>query len=400
MALDARSRPPAARAARRRRRNPAGRLLAFALLVLLLAGGAYWFLGRSAPVLGNPRAPILLAWTTDDLLPELAEAAREADGIGAVATARNGIGWLSSWGVEGAEDSAPEGFQVPVEILVVAPEDYAKFIPEEHRPAFERLAEGGALLGSTGAALRGIESTGTLRFGGTTIPVTGVVPDQLVSSHEMVMSLDTARALGVNDLRYVLVELERGTSREQAEEELRGLLPGGARLDLRAPGDAPVFRPGGTILPQAEIKRIFGEFAGRLGSGRSMVIDPQWVQENTSNVTIPLLGTTRCHNKVIPQMRAAFQEIAGSGLSNLVRRGDFGGCFAPRLLNSDPNSGLSRHAWGISFDFNVSSNPYGQEPSMDPRLVDLLEEHGFTWGGRWGEPDGMHFEYLEEPDAE
>ena len=38
-----------------------------------------------------------------DELVRRAEAAREADGIGAVATARNGIGWLSSWGVEGAE---------------------------------------------------------------------------------------------------------------------------------------------------------------------------------------------------------------------------------------------------------------------------------------------------------
>ena len=128
-------------------------------------------------------------------------------------------------------------------------------------------------------------------------------------------------------------------------------------------------------------------------------MDPKWIDENTSNVTLLLLGTARCHNKVIPQIRGAMQEVAGSELSSLVRQGDFGGCFAPRFLNSDPNSGISHHAWGIAFDFNVSRNPYGVKPTMDPRLVETLEDWGLTWGGRWVVPDGMHFEYLSEPDA-
>ncbi|HEX2053982.1 MAG TPA: M15 family metallopeptidase [Actinomycetota bacterium] len=394
MALDSRTR----RAARRpssRARYRLRRLITLLVAAVLVAAGANYFLGQD-PVLGNPKAPILLAWTRDDLLPELAEAAREAEGIGAVATARNGVGWLNSWGPDGATRSAPSGFQVPVEVLVVVPQDYSVFVPEEHRSAFQGLAEGGALLGATGATFRGIESTGSLTFGRTTIPVTGVVPDDLVASHEVVLSLDTASRLGIDDLKYVLLELERGTSQEEAEQELRGMLPEGARLGFRAPGEAPVFRPGGTILPQSTIKKQFGEFAGRRGSGRSIVIDPEWVQENTSNFTIPLLGTARCHNKVIPQIRGAFQAVVDEGLSNLVRRRDFGGCLAPRFLNSDPHSGLSHHSWGIAFDFNVASNPYGAEPTMDPRLVSLLEEWGFTWGGRWVVPDGMHFEYLKD----
>jgi hypothetical protein len=128
-----------------------------------------------------------------------------------------------------------------------------------------------------------------------------------------------------------------------------------------------------------------------------MTVDPAWIEKNTSNVSFPLLGSTRCHNKLIPVIREAMQDVAEQNLNSLVRRNDFGGCFAPRFLNSDPHSGISHHAWGIAFDFNVSQNPYGVEPKMDPRLVEVLEDHGLTWGGHWTEPDGMHFEYLKEP---
>ncbi|MEX0791113.1 MAG: M15 family metallopeptidase, partial [Actinomycetota bacterium] len=360
------------------------------------AANLFW--GRADPVLGEPNAPILLTWTSESNLPRLAEAAREIDGIGAVATARNGVGWLDSWSsTDGPATAAPEGFRIPVEVLAVVPEDYSAFVPVAQRELFEGLAGGGALLGESAAELRGIESAGILNFSVGPIPVAGVVPDNLLASHEVVMSLETAQTLGISDLKYILVELERGTSEEEAEQALREGLPDGSRLGARSPGEAEVFRPGGTILPQVEIKKEFGEFAARPGRGRAIIIDPKWIVENTTNVAFPLVGSGRCHNKVIPQIRGAFQDVIDRGLANLVRRGDFGGCFSPRFLNSDPNSGISHHSWGIAIDFNVSQNPYGVEPKMDMRLVELLESHGLTWGGHWVVPDGMHFEYLREP---
>lgn len=374
--------------------------MAFLLAAALLAVGANRLFGRGDPVLGRDDAPIMLAWTSDPLLPKLTTAARQAEGIGAVAEARNGVGWLNSWGPDGGQPlAAPSGYMVPVEILAVDPEDYAEFIPPGERSRFTALQEGGALMGATGASFRGIEGEGSLSFSEATIPVRGVVPDELVASHEVVVSNETAAQLGITDRKYLLIELERGTSRDEAEEELRTLLPSGARLDLRPPGESEVFRPGGKILTQADIKRRFGEFAGRPGRGRNIQVDPKWIDENTANVTIPLLGTARCHRKVIPQIQAAFREVAAQNLDGLIRRGDFGGCFAPRLLNDDPHSGISHHAWGIAFDFNVSRNPYGAKPNMDPRLVELLDEWGFTWGGLWEVPDGMHYEYLREADS-
>ncbi|CAN5800479.1 hypothetical protein BH23ACT12_BH23ACT12_23000 [soil metagenome] len=374
-----------------------------AVLAVLLAAAAFaanLFGGRADPVLGEPKAPILITWTSETNLPRLAETARAVAGIGAVATARNGVGWLDSWSsADGPATVAPDGFRIPVEVLAVVPEDYSAFVPESERALFEGLAEGGALLGETGAELRGIESQGSLNFSDGAIPVAGVVPDNLLASHEVVMSLETAQTLGISDLKYVLVELKRGTSQQEAEQALRDGLPDGSRLRVRTPGEAEVFRPGGTILPQVVIKKEFGEFGARPGRGRAIIIDPKWITENTTNVTFPLLGSARCHNKVIPQIRAALQEIIDRGFADLVRRRDFGGCFSPRFLDSDPNSGISHHSWGIAFDFNVSQNPYGVEPKMDMQLVELLESHGLTWGGHWVVPDGMHFEYLREPSA-
>lgn len=398
MAHPSSPRSPAAPA--RRKSFRVRRRVALIAVLAVVAALATLLWGRSEPVLGNPDARILLAWTSEDLLDDLARAARDADGVASVAEARNGVGWLTSWSAAGGEaEVPPDGYRVPVEILAVDPGDYAGFVPGEHREAFENLAQGGALLGATGASLRGISSEGTLGFSGTSVPVAAVVPDALVSNHEVVMSNDTASELGIDDIKYVVLERKRWTGPEKVEEQLRRALPEGARLQLRGPGDAAVFRPGGTILSQAEIKDLFGEFAARRGSGRAIQVDPGWILENTSDVTIPVLGRARCHNRIVPQMRGAFEEIADRGLDNLVRRNDFGGCFSPRFLDSDPHSGLSHHSWGIAFDFNVSRNPYGAEPEMDPRLVEVLERWGFTWGGHWVVPDGMHFEYLQEPGA-
>jgi hypothetical protein len=57
----------------------------------------------------------------------------------------------------------------------------------------------------------------------------------------------------------------------------------------------------------------------------------------------------------------------------------------------------SFHAAGIAIDLNVSGNPFGREPTMDPRVIEVFERHGFGWGGRWLIPDGMHFEFLRFP---
>ena len=39
----------------------------------------------------------------------------------------------------------------------------------------------------------------------------------------------------------------------------------------------------------------------------------------------------------------------------------------------------------------------GAPPRQPKVLVRVMTRHGFTWGGRWGVPDGMHFEFVDVP---
>ena len=79
----------------------------------------------------------------------------------------------------------------------------------------------------------------------------------------------------------------------------------------------------------------------------------------------------------------------------LVHTADFqreGGCWNPRLVRFGTGQ-LSAHTWGIAIDINVDVNPLGASPVQDPRLVDIMTQHGFVWGGTFLRPDGAHFEW-------
>jgi hypothetical protein len=91
------------------------------------------------------------------------------------------------------------------------------------------------------------------------------------------------------------------------------------------------------------------------------------------------------------------REIRERGLGFLVNRSQYGGCFGPRFISRDPRGRLSHHSWGIAIDVNVAENPFGTRADQDPRLVEAMERAGFTWGGRWLVPDGMHFEWARFP---
>jgi hypothetical protein len=110
---------------------------------------------------------------------------------------------------------------------------------------------------------------------------------------------------------------------------------------------------------------------------------------------VPLLGSVHCHRKLIPMLRAAMSELRRKGLGSLVK--DYAGCYSARSVRDDPAYRLSHHSWGAAVDINVGDNPLGAPPHQDPRLVRIMAKHGFTWGGKWIRPDGMHFEWWHFP---
>jgi hypothetical protein len=356
------------------------------------AGGSGIAASGAAPV------ETLLAWTPGGLPAGLAAEARAIPGVQAVAEVGSGVLWLTGWGpAEKPEVSAPAGLSIPVEVAAVDPDQYSSFVPPAERDRFLELKNGGALLGDTGSQLRGIESEGRLRFGEVTLEVGGVVEDGLIGAHEVVVSTETAAVFQVLTPKYLLIELGPDGTRKVVEDGLTAALPEGTRIRVRGPGETPVFRHGDAVLAMSQVKNLFGEFAAGAAADGTIEIDPAWLEENVVTGEVPLLGTIRCHRAVMPQVNAALEEVFRRGLGHLVRRDDFGGCFSPRFLNRDTRAGLSHHAWGVALDVNASENPFGAEPDLDPRLVEILERWGLAWGGEWLVPDGMHFEFVRWP---
>jgi D-alanyl-D-alanine carboxypeptidase-like protein len=165
----------------------------------------------------------------------------------------------------------------------------------------------------------------------------------------------------------------------------------GVRARIRAADDVEGDVSEGQILSFAEVKKIFGEWTYRPTSSRFVIPDKAWEDANIVEERVPLLGLIACNTKLIPQLTGAMRELIARGLGGLIRTSN--GCYSPRMQVGNTYA-LSRHAYGIAVDVNATRNPYGETPSQDPRLVEVMERWGFTWGGRWLVPDGMHFEFV------
>ena len=100
----------------------------------------------------------------------------------------------------------------------------------------------------------------------------------------------------------------------------------------------------------------------------------------------------RCHKLIAPLLEAVFTDIAAKGLQGAVKT--YGGGYNWRMKRGQAKP--STHSWGIAIDLNARTNAMGTAGDMDPKLVELFEGYGFTWGGRWsgGNKDPMHFQYC------
>lgn len=154
------------------------------------------------------------------------------------------------------------------------------------------------------------------------------------------------------------------------------------------------FSPNPTLLiPDGltEIRAMFGDPAS-----------PSFQATEITKITIPFPlrlswdpGVTvhrlQAHRLVAPHLRAALGAIREEGLFTLLTH--YGGGFNVRSKRG--GSELSVHSWGIAFDFNPEGNALGDStPALDPRIVTVMEWHGFYWGGRFSRPDGMHFQFA------
>jgi hypothetical protein len=341
---------------------------------------------------------LLLAWSTGGLPLETEQVLESMPQVVDATTVSAGLDWLQTTiGPQGTRRDESRGdLATPIESAVIDPVDYAPFVPATEREAVLSLKPGQALMAATETTIRGSGAGSTLVLRERDIDVTGVVSDTSTSGYELLMAAPVPASWQRVD-HFVLMHLRHRSDRIAVERKLSAIVEPGQRFRVRAKGETPYLRYGDAVLPQLLIKRTFGEYQARsLGDG-TLAIEQDWTARNIVHAKVPILDEVLCHRVMIPQLRDALEEVQRRGLGFLINPSQFGGCFGPRFIDRNPAGRLSHHSWGIGIDINVAENAFGTRPDQDRRLVEIMEDHGFTWGGRWLVPDGMHFEWVRFP---
>jgi hypothetical protein len=99
-----------------------------------------------------------------------------------------------------------------------------------------------------------------------------------------------------------------------------------------------------------------------------------------------------CSKAMVVPLTKAFENLIDTGCVNELKTWD--GCFN---IRSKRGSGTpSLHSWGVAIDINAAWNRMGQTPTLSKEFVLCFTNAGFSWGGDWSSPDGMHFQLSKE----
>jgi hypothetical protein len=287
---------------------------------------------------------------------------------------------------------------IPIDVAAADPMPYAAALPAARHIA-DRLRPGGVVLAADEARLRRLGVGDRVTLGAVSLRVSLIVPDAVIGDAEMFVNAHDGKALGLPADRYLLVRPPSSGSWSGDVARMRAAAPTGLPVRFVTPGRARALRQADAVLSPLQEKLRFGEFAVRpppTGAG-SLTIQPAWLAAHLTTESVPILGEVTCNRAFLPALRAALAALVAARLQSLIDPAQYGGCFNARLIAGQPGAPLSHHAFGSAIDLNVGTNPQGQQPHEDPRLVAIFSRYGITWGGTWLVPDGMHFEALDRP---
>jgi hypothetical protein len=168
-------------------------------------------------------------------------------------------------------------------------------------------------------------------------------------------------------------------------------------------------------LDPAERDRRYGPLLGRVAPAptptnpEALTLPAGWRQENIVTVDVPDLasvpgankGRITLHRRVVEPFRRLIAAWKEAGLLGDIVSWE--GTFNPRFIRGSTTA-VSTHAYATSFDLNARGNGLNETPlSLGQRgsvlrLVPVAEKLGWAWGGRFKRLDGMHFEYVGEPE--
>jgi len=326
--------------------------------------------------------PVLKASFPDGVSDEILQKVRTVPGVQAAA----GV-LLSSMKVE-----APEG-DTEISVAGVKPDEFRPLAPEltaKARFVWEGLGRSQSFIANEEYQIFGgkpIQSLAAkLPDGRKSLKIGGVATNGSPSLAGVLMSMEQAEQLGLGKPTLLVVGTAKDAKVADVTKALEAALPGVKFESMLPPS-------GRTFFTGTSAQKAIGSFSFTVNPDGTINQDKKWVAEHLQTARMPIIGTVRCHKLMIPQLEAALKDLQAQGLGHLVIPSQAGRCYQPRFVAKDPvNHALSKHAWGLAIDLNVSDNPEGSKPKMDPRVVAIFEKWGFRWGGRWTKPDGMHFE--------
>lgn len=152
---------------------------------------------------------------------------------------------------------------------------------------------------------------------------------------------------------------------------------------------------------QAEADRFYGDPRGRDGKA-----SPAWCSANLVKITPPYkvwFGDTavtqitihkKCAESALRILTKAWELVSkDQARADELGISKFSGSFNYRVIRG--GSRLSMHAYGCAWDWWASENWLGDktpEFNEDHPFNIAHKSEGWTWGGRWNRPDGMHWQ--------
>ncbi|MEX1264607.1 MAG: M15 family metallopeptidase [Actinomycetota bacterium] len=346
---------------------------------------------------GTWMPPAYLMWRTGGLPGGLTPGLDALSGTDAVVVVAGDTLWMRrSARADGTiVDRADGRHRFPIEVMAVNVGDMEPFLPGTwRRTVLGALRRGRGVLGASSAKLRRLRVGDRIVFPEGRVVVGAIVPDEVAAWSEVMVARDTGRDLGVRHDRFALLRMGAEPTEAELARRISPLLGPGYPPRVRRPGHTEFRRQGDAVWPPVLMKRGFGEFRAYPDPSRPgyLRMEPSFVRRSLATRRVPLLGSFTCHERLFSPLIAAMKELRRLGRSDVIR--NFAGCYNARMVMRSPSNAISYHAWGAAVDINSLTNPYGRPPRQPAVLVRVMTRHGFTWGGLWTVPDGMHFEYV------
>ena len=126
----------------------------------------------------------------------------------------------------------------------------------------------------------------------------------------------------------------------------------------------------------------------------------QEVRDRSRSWRIPGSGVSlNAHERVLPALDLVDRSLEAAIANGEEYRIRGSGTSATAARTIGGSVRMSRHTFGIAFDFNAPANPYRADnrliTDMPAWWVESFQNAGFCWGGTWiGSKDAMHYAWM------